>query len=163
MFCQKCGKQNSTEASFCVGCGSPMGGEVVAGDSPDTIVLKPNRSKKIILSALVVCLIAAAGFYFLVSKKQNEVLSDAVNSCKVGGQVHLAEDHKSLTFDGSPNDDYVGLRCILTALKAPSTILDRMSNTTALMGSVSGNWSGISVSWTYHPDNGLDCYFELTS
>jgi hypothetical protein len=38
-----------------------------------------------------------------------------------------------------------------------------MTRTTALMGAIDDEWDGITISWTYHPDNGLDCYFEISS
>jgi hypothetical protein len=29
------------------------------------------------------------------------------------------------------------------------------------MGVQDAEWDGISISWTYHPDNGLDTIFEI--
>jgi|LakMenEpi03Aug12_release.lakeMendotaPanAssembly.Ray.scaffolds.fasta_scaffold79210_2 hypothetical protein len=163
MFCQQCGHKNSTEDIFCVSCGSQLGGQIDPNATTNTTASKPSQSKKVIAAVLGACLLAAGGFFLVMSNKQNEKLLDAVSSCEVEGKVNLAEDNKSFTFDGSAYDDYVGLQCILTTLNAPSTIWDRMTQTTALMGSISGDWDGISVSWTYHPDNGLDCYFQLSS
>lgn len=48
------------------------------------------------------------------------------------------------------------IACILTALKAPDFVIGKMDSTRALDGMQNADWAGISASWTYHPDNGLD-------
>jgi len=37
-----------------------------------------------------------------------------------------------------------------------SQVISRMSATRALDGMQDGQWEGISASWTYHPDDGLN-------
>lgn len=77
----------------------------------------------------------------------------------------IDDDGRSLYLDGRGEDsqgvsvDYQ--LCILRDLDVPSSVLTRMSNTTALMGMQAGSWDGISASWTYHPRNGLDIILEL--
>ena len=48
------------------------------------------------------------------------------------------------------------LRCILKKLGASDAVISRMSATRAIDGMQDGRWGGISASWTYHPDDGLN-------
>jgi hypothetical protein len=50
--------------------------------------------------------------------------------------------------------------CTLEELDGPDSILSKMESTTAMMGRQSDDWDDFEVSWSYHPDNGLDATFE---
>jgi hypothetical protein len=93
---------------------------------------------------------------------------DALTLCEVidASGITLAEDGQSLNFNGKGDEDLFGgdfsdLKCIIEGLSAPSTVIDRMLRTSSLMGVQDAEWDGISISWTYHPDNGLDTIFEI--
>lgn len=53
------------------------------------------------------------------------------------------------------------MNCVLNALEAPDGIVAQMERTTALDGRQSASWDGITASWSYHPDRGLDIVFSL--
>lgn len=61
------------------------------------------------------------------------------------------------TWEGAPFSD---VTCILDELKAPESIKARMDTTRALDGRQQGSWPGFTVSWGYHPDNGLNVIVE---
>lgn len=123
--------------------------------------------KKIGASALAAVVVLIGAFTF-VSMRSDSRLLDANVNCDVvdASGFTLAEDNQSLTFDGSGNEDYLGgdfsdLICVIDELQAPSTIQSRMQGTNSLMGVQNGEWDGISISWSYHPDNGLDANLEI--
>lgn len=45
---------------------------------------------------------------------------------------------------------------VALTLGASDAVISRMSATRALDGMQDGQWEGISASWTYHPDDGLN-------
>lgn len=73
----------------------------------------------------------------------------------------LGDEGRSLDLDGAGQDSIVGLTvdqiaCVLLEVEAPDSVMSRMDGTRALDGMQEAEWSGLSASWTYHPDNGLD-------
>lgn len=91
------------------------------------------------------------------------VLPDAVEDCGVTGTegIVVADEGRSLTFDMKGNDDYSGeritdLTCVFAALDMPSAVVSHMDQTTSMDGRQSESWGDLTVSWSYHPDRGLD-------
>ena len=86
------------------------------------------------------------------------------NSCYT-----LGSDKSYLQVDTNPYDidDYYNatnaqiLKSAITALKLPDYIYQRMLKTTALRGRQEVTVNGINVSWTYHPDKGLEAIFTI--
>jgi len=123
---------------------------------------------KIAAGGLVLVVAIAAGV-FVMSTRSDGRITDAVASCGVAASsgITFAEDGQSLVFDGKGEDDFIGgdfrdVECLLNALEAPSTIWAQMLKTTSLMGQQESDFDGINVSWSYHPDNGLNVNFEIT-
>lgn len=50
--------------------------------------------------------------------------------------------------------------CVLDVLNTPESITRRIDNTRAMDGTQTASWSGISASWTYHPDDGLSMVLD---
>lgn len=76
----------------------------------------------------------------------------------------LASDGLSISVDSKNQYDYDGLidiASILGILGMPDSLLTEMSGTNALMGRQTQTYNGIEVSWSYHPDNGLDAIFKI--
>lgn len=138
-------------------------------DSATTqITLSKDLLKKIAIGA-VVGVVVISGILVLTSMKSDSRLQKAVSTCEVADDsaFTLAEDSQSLSFDGAGKSDYSGgnyydLVCVLEELGAPSTVSERMGRTNSLMGVQDAEWDGIAISWTYHPDNGLDADLEIT-
>lgn len=137
-----------------------------AGDSTQ-ITLSTAMLKKI--GASVAAAVLVIGGIVLISSMQSDKrFFDAMTNCDVvdGSGFILAEDYQSITFDGSGKNDYFGgdfsdLVCVIDELKAPSTVESRMLSTNSLMGVQNAEWDGISISWSYHPNNGLDANLEI--
>lgn len=53
------------------------------------------------------------------------------------------------------------IQCINEQLNLPESVLNQMKSTTALQGRQSYSNDEVTVSWTYHPDNGLEVMYSL--
>ena len=140
---------------------------------PIVISTPPRRSQ----TGLVVGLSVGAGVivlailaFFLIGGSDTRLI-DAHEECKSVDELWtilyatVDEDGSSLYMDGD-GDESLGVNvdyqvCVLQALDVPDSVVNRMSNTTSLMGVQTGSWDGIYASWTYHPNNGLDILLEL--
>ena len=79
--------------------------------------------------------------------------------CMVG---EVVDDGHTLVIDmrgdeygtGSLSSSEVG--CLLGALNTPASVTSRMEATRALDGMQDASWAGLTATWTYHPDDGLD-------
>jgi hypothetical protein len=85
----------------------------------------------------------------------------AYDSCSAPSGVTVSDGGKTLIIDGQ-NEYYIGATisdtvCVLNAVELPSYIRSNMETTNSLMGRQSDTFGDkIDVSWSYHPDNGLD-------
>ena len=131
------------------------------------ITLSKSGLVKVGASFLVV-LLGVGGFFIFSSMKADARFTEALTLCEAldASGITLAEDGQSLNFDDKGKEDYSGgdfsdLQCLLEKLSAPSTVLARMYQTNSSMGVQDAEWDGISISWTYHPDRGMDANFEI--
>ncbi|GAA1859118.1 hypothetical protein GCM10009715_03330 [Paeniglutamicibacter psychrophenolicus] len=97
-----------------------------------------------------------------------DAIPSAVETCQVvdskgitvmdgGGSIELQTSGKSSWGTGAPFSD---VTCVLDELGSPASIQARMETTRALDGRQTGSWSGFTVSWGYHPDDGLNVIVE---
>ena len=131
------------------------------------ITLSTTMLKKIGAGAAA-AVVLIGGIFLVTSMQSDDRFKSAMTNCDVVDSLGftLAEDNQSLVFDGSGKTDYIGgdfsdLVCVLNELKAPATVESRMLSTNSLMGVQNAEWDGITVSWSYHPDNGLDANLEI--
>ena len=96
------------------------------------------------------------------------LLKDALAECGVpnSSDAQLADDGYTLTINGKGNDDFSGLNvddeaCLLNTLKAPSAVISHIDQTTSMDGRQTETWQGVTFSWSYHPDRGLDGVFTV--
>lgn len=94
---------------------------------------------------------------------KKSILKDALAECGLasGDDSDLADDGYTLTINGLGEEDYSGLSiddegCLLRNLKAPDAVISHIDQTTSMDGRQSETWRGITFSWSYHPDRGLD-------
>jgi hypothetical protein len=86
-------------------------------------------------------------------------LAETSRTCTAG---ILADDDHTLVVDmagddpGTGTETFDGVLCVLDELDAPQSLVSRMESTRALDGMQSATWSSYEVTWTYHPDDGLD-------
>jgi hypothetical protein len=79
--------------------------------------------------------------------------------------VYTADDGQTLIVDHKGEEDLVGatieqLACVLFELDVPSSIAARMDSTRALDGVQTGTWDSYTVTWSFHPDTGIDLIIE---
>ena len=105
------------------------------------------------VSLLLVSLTGCAGSF--------DAFQKAYETCGSPSGISVSDAGKTLVIDGM-NEYYVGATisdtaCVLNAVEVPSYILSNMDTTNSLMGRQSDVFSdNIDISWSYHPDNGLD-------
>ncbi len=83
----------------------------------------------------------------------------------------VASDGSYLSIDTNPNDieeydDYDAINAILSVndcLGIPESVVEQMSRTRALDGIQSAIVGDIEISWSYHPDNGLEVLYCLVN
>ncbi len=89
-------------------------------------------------------------------------LSVIKNRC--GSTTYISSDGLSLGVDSIDQYDFRSYEDICTIVKYldfPDSVLDEMLRTSALMGVQSETNDGYEISWSYHPDNGLDVVVKV--
>lgn len=84
--------------------------------------------------------------------------------------ARVAEDGSYLFVDTNPSDedeemDYAAYLAILEineSLGLPESVNNKMEKTRSMDGIQTASGEGFEVSWTYHPDNGLEVTYSLT-
>lgn len=82
----------------------------------------------------------------------------------LGGSIVLAKDHSYIEFDTNSfdiedwHDEIVweGIEEAVKELNLPSSVVNEISRTRALDGRMSETFDYVSLSWSYHPDSGLN-------
>ena len=98
-------------------------------------------------------------------KEKQDALSKleiATNKCCSYGTT-LSSDKKSITVDSINKfdlDSMLDIDTIINELGLPNSLYDEMCYTNALMGRQTETYEYYEVSWSYHPDNGLDVIFK---
>ncbi|WP_133741587.1 hypothetical protein [Actinorugispora endophytica] len=98
-----------------------------------------------------------------------DTFTAAVEECGLdyeSSAAQIGDEGASLALDHQGEDDisglsHTGLHCVLGALDVPDSVTAQMEGTTAMDGRQSASWDGITASWSYHPDRGLDVVFSL--
>lgn len=80
----------------------------------------------------------------------------------------VAADGSYLSIDTNPNDEddytdfgaYFAISSVNSALGLPDALFEKMGQTRALDGRQTESYDDLTVSWTYHPDNGLEIMYE---
>ena len=94
----------------------------------------------------------------------------ATQSCGISSTTPVSDGGETLELDGKGKKDFDGLpfertKCVLDVLGAPTRVSTLMGETRALDGRQSDSWDRpygtIQVTWTYHPDAGLDSLLTL--
>lgn len=89
-------------------------------------------------------------------------IENAYKKCFSDG-TSLSSDKKSIMVDSTDKNDYgseIDIVTIISELNLPDSLFNEMCSTNALMGRQSEAFDYYEVSWSYHPDNGLDVIFK---
>lgn len=103
---------------------------------------------------LMVGLTGCAGSFDLFQK--------AYSSCGSPSGIQVSDGGKTITIDGNGEYEYTGANiadtaCVLYAIDTPTYVITNMDTTNSLMGRQTATFGDkIDISWSYHPDNGLD-------
>ena len=145
----------------------------VTWTSSDTDICTVNNSGQLHPKKTGTCTITATtkngkiASYSLTVKPDYSDFSTLYNTYLSSSYARLAADGSYLSIDTNPYDwdDYsseeaiVGLRNVVSALGLPDSLLQKMGSTRALDGRQTETYSNIEVSWSYHPDDGLEVLF----
>lgn len=90
---------------------------------------------------------------------------DALDSCTASDGVLVSDNGSTLSVDMMGETDYSGasyidVMCIMEGVKTPDYIVSAIESTRALDGRQHDSFDGIEVSWSYHPDTGLDLLYH---
>ena len=142
-------------------------------DAPVATKTKMSKKKLAIIGAAAVAIVAIA-LVILIPSKFERVKSECV---QIAGRVTGSGDYFML--DTYP-DEYKNMDDLLVSMLLPDaqdnaleairyaneelgfngSVYSQMMNTTALMGRQSAENDKYRVSWTYHPDDGLEVTYE---
>lgn len=95
----------------------------------------------------------------------NQIFTD----CELDSEwAYVGSDGSYLTIDTNPHDKddytdyaaYLSIYLINDALGLPDSLTEKMGKTSALDGRQSQSFDEVTVSWKYHPDNGLEITYE---
>lgn len=172
-FCSNCGV-DAGSASFCTSCGKAVLSSPAESATFQTTPFQEAPSSpakriptKILIPVGVAAAVLAVGVVIFSSSLPTP-LETAYQDC--GGEylagITIADDGKSMLLDMQGEEDLFGadysdISCVLNALEVPEIVSSQISITTSLMGVQTADWSGITASWTYHPDLGLDMTLKM--
>lgn len=112
---------------------------------------------------------ATWGIAGALSSSGAATMQTALNTCEIASDswsVDYPESGDSVTFDGvglaysDVSFDEVG--CFGTELGMPGHVTSEMEQTRALDGRRDASWRGFTVSWSYHPDSGMNAIFAIS-
>jgi hypothetical protein len=78
----------------------------------------------------------------------------------------ISDEGHSLTIESKGEDDisgldYEALFCIMDELGAPKAVTSHMEQTTSMDGRQTETWDDITISFSYHPDRGMDSVLTI--
>ena len=124
-------------------------------------LLKKDKMKKsaalVASGLLALTLTGCAGQFDLFQK--------AYDTCGTSSGVSLSDNGTTISVDTMGEEDWSGatysdLVCIIDAVGTPSYINENIMSTRALDGRQTQEFDGIEVSYSYHPDSGMDIVFH---
>ncbi len=94
-------------------------------------------------------------------------ITRALDECSLSRLVDPGDGGTSVLLDGEGEDVGSGtltvtqIACVLNEVDIPDSVVYRIDDTRALDGRQNADWDGMTASWSYHPDSGLDLVLEL--
>lgn len=152
-FCVKCGAEIVSGNIFCPKCGHKVGESV----KPET----SNDSRNILA---VIFIILLTVFIILKINSTGIDFQQIYNENCSSKFAKVASDGSYLHIDTNPEDKerdmnyeaYNAVKKVNQALGLPESVLHRMDSTRAMDGIQTYTADGLEITWTYHPDKGLE-------
>jgi hypothetical protein len=121
--------------------------------------VRKRRSRRWILAA-VAGITAAVVVGVTVTRDDGPTGMQRAAEAVDSPDVDLGDDGHTLIVDSEGEDsagaDLADLYIVLAALDVPESVIAQMDSTRALDGTRDATWDGMTATWTYHPDDGLD-------
>lgn len=178
LICKKCGADLLPGQEFCTGCGQKVTSasavsKLFAGLAEKYKGL--NKGLKIAIPAVLAALLIAAVVLGIVAGNAGKDFRRMFPDYAGQKWATFASDGTWMHIDSNPEDiddeDYYDYTTLLAAdaavtsvntqLGFPSSIVNKMNNTTWSMGPQSESTKKYMVTWTYHPDKGLEVLYEV--
>ncbi len=168
--CKECGKEISDKANNCNYCGAPI------KEKTESTIVKFVKQNKVLV---VIGVVIIASVVYLNMENKEEEKEDKIpkinfqeimdnSGCSVLN-CDVAGDGSYLEVDTNPYDidDYntPGVYDIISQINLElgftEALYTKMGKTRALDGTLTDENDLISVSWTYHPDNGFSVIYTI--
>ena len=185
MNCPKCGVLIDDGSKFCSACGAPLSEKcstepnttegipnssikIISPVSTQTV--PPTRKKAIPIIIFLLLVLIVVGMFIQKSKSPN--FKKLYDEYCLSTWASVGSDGSYLYVDTNPFDEddngndypaaFTAIRNINNELKLPDSLINDMANTTGLDGKQFEEFSdaGVSVSWKYHPDSGLEVTYK---
>jgi len=182
--CGRCGAELMDGQEFCSKCGQKVGLAVdervnsainqFNNDVQKTVINKKNLMiiGGIVIAVIIVLIIVMSGSRGGVVGEKGPNFKNLYNEYCSSTWADVGSDGSYLSIDTNPydyDDDglaypeaYTAITEVNKALGLPDSLISEMGRTTGADGKQSETFSeqGVSVSWKYHPDNGLEVTYK---
>lgn len=172
-FCVKCGAELLSDQAFCPKCGQKVGEKLaVPTEDKESAKLATGSNKNKVISGAVVgvVVIAAVAVCVLLDDKAkgpdlqaiyDEYCSTSFASVALDGSYLSVDTNPSDLDDHTNYEAYNAIKKINEALGFPESVLYKMNQTRSLDGIQTYSNTNLEVSWTYHPNRGLEVNYSL--
>lgn len=178
-ICASCGEVLSPGQTFCPKCGQKnmTAPQPVPVYDPGAAQQKARKKKKKITAAIIagvsvlsVCLIAVIIIVIVsVASGGGRDFNKMYGNIALNDWCEIAEDGSWMVIDTNPldiedDDDlaaFYAIEEINNELGFSSSLWRRMQNTSALNGQQSDTTDQYEVTWSYHPDHGLEVMYSV--
>ncbi len=168
--CNNCGKEISDTTNNCIHCGAAI-------LKPEE---KPKKKKMSNSTKIIIGISIFIGVLFLIGSIVFTIV--IINAVKAPNLKDIAEkvncgtyycdvatDGSYLKLDTNPLnlDDYSSssaydiMKRINSELNLPQSINEKIASTRAIDGRLKEEYDDLEISWTYHPDKGLEILYEI--
>lgn len=178
--CGKCGAELQDGQEFCPKCGQKVGLAVDSNVSSainqfNAGVTQQNKKKKktpIIIAVVAVVIIAGVALFLKGGISKGPNFNKLYDEYCSSTWADVGSDGSYLTLDTNPydrDDDglaypaaYTAMEEVNKALGLPDSLINDFGRTTGADGKQSEDFpeQGVSVSWKYHPDMGLEVTYK---
>lgn len=174
-YCIKCGEKIEKGMKFCPKCGKALyKREVLINNEREPVENRKVKVNSVKVAATIAAIVLIVGIIIVSILAYNDkpnfqkAFEQAGGENVIGEWVSVSHDGRSLRIDTNPSntEDYyesdalVAIRKIHKALQLPDALITKMTGTRAIDGRQTANYDHIVVSWTYHPNYGLEIIYE---
>lgn len=190
LCCSVCGVHIDCSQQFCQNCGTRIEQNNASSRHNKCHCRRTRNKNAIVKIALFVLLVAVVAVsiflvwnHFIVKTRTDKIAKiyqTAMKGSTNKDLIKVAGDHSWIKFDSSPDDmpyenlDYSAqtesdnnlvfvfsqIAYALKSLNFPTSTIEKMQQTSSIQGVQTVTANDYSVSWTYHPDNGIEAIIE---